>query len=229
MAIGLPQLRAIKHVIDKTPDLSILSLSYPDILMSREDLEILFSVEGLEIREDSRKIQEWHGAKHEIVSTESLMEAIGAKIEYIDIGEFRGGEKFVDLNYPLPEEYRDRFSLVMDPGTIEHCCNIGQALMNVANAVAKGGYACHVNPMTMINHGFFNICPTLYYDFYTQNGWEIHALTGLYGNGMSGCFAVSETGGCKVDGRTTLMCLAQKTGDREPGWPTQTKYLKMMQ
>jgi hypothetical protein len=28
----------------------------------------------------------------------------------------------------------------------------------------------HVNPCTMVNHGFYNLNPTAYKDFYKQNG-----------------------------------------------------------
>jgi hypothetical protein len=65
---------------------------------------------------------------------------------------------------------------VIDPGTLEHCFNIGQAMMNAANAVKPGGRIFHISPMTMVNHGFYNLCPTMFHDFYQQNGWEMESF-----------------------------------------------------
>jgi len=51
-----------------------------------------------------------------------------------------------------------------------------QALINAAEAVAAHGHIFHINPMNVMNHGFYNICPTLMHDFYDQNLWTIHLL-----------------------------------------------------
>lgn len=79
---------------------------------------------------------------------------------------------FVDLNTALSLGAPSR-DLVIDPGTIEHCANAGHALMIAASAVARGGAIYHCSPLTMLNHGYYNLCPALFQDFYEQNGWVV--------------------------------------------------------
>ena len=80
---------------------------------------------------------------------------------------------------------------MIDAGTIEHCFNIAQAILNAAQAVAPGGHVFHAPPMTMLNHGFYNLNPTLFHDFYGQNGWTVERLVG---GTQEGKFKVHPTG-----------------------------------
>jgi 2-polyprenyl-3-methyl-5-hydroxy-6-metoxy-1,4-benzoquinol methylase len=79
----------------------------------------------------------------------------------------------VDLNYP--EDWPEKYDVVIDGGTAEHCFNVGQVFANILSAVRPdGGIVVHVNPLNMMNHGFWNISPTAYADFrqvveYTKN------------------------------------------------------------
>jgi hypothetical protein len=56
---------------------------------------------------------------------------------------------------------------------MEHCFNIGQAMMNMASLVKLDGMIFHENPFIMPNHGFWSVNPTVYADFYEQNGFEL--------------------------------------------------------
>ena len=87
----------------------------------------------------------------------------------------RGNELIVDLNYPNASFLLEgKYDLVIDNGTLEHCFNAGEALINAARMVKqKGGFIFHINPLSMINHGFYNFCPTLLFDFYDQNDFKI--------------------------------------------------------
>jgi hypothetical protein len=169
---------------------SVLSLGYPDLLADTRQLTELFggTLRGkLEVRQDSTQMAAFHssfGLDH-VVETVSLFTALGLKFDCIDVQRARGVERIVDLNHPLPEDLVGRYSLVLDLGTIEHCFNIGQAIANAAQAVAPGGYVMHTNPMSMFNHGFYNLNPTFYHDFYSQNGFEVlfmNALANVPGN-----------------------------------------------
>jgi hypothetical protein len=73
----------------------------------------------------------------------------------------------VDLNYP--EDWPEKYDVVIDGGTAEHCFNVGQVFANILSAVRPdGGIVVHVNPLNMMNHGFWNISPTAYADFYRR-------------------------------------------------------------
>jgi hypothetical protein len=77
--------------------------------------------------------------------------------------------------------------------------------------------------MTMINHGFYNICPTMLCDFYTQNGWKIEILGGVNAKGR---FQVEPVSRMLVPNESSLYFVARRTNMKDLIYPTQTKYLK---
>lgn len=190
----------------------ILSLGYPDLLLDASEANEILGVNPTKFTENGA----WHGYKHKLPETQETFELLGSSIDCIDIYASRGVERIVDLNEPHD---LGSYDLVIDAGTIEHCANIGQALMNAARAVKVGGQVFHTPPMSMLNHGFYNICPTLLYDFYTQNGWEIEHFT-VWG----GTFGWSKTFRFKSPSECHIFFLARKKSEGLK-WPTQSKYL----
>lgn len=163
MALNQHTLRLLMATKPKT----VLSLGFPDIVVSRETLK---EITGIDVQKSSSKHQQWHGAKDPLPDTEEFFTKLGASLTCTDFKALRGNEKIVDLNFPND---LGQFDLVIDPGTLEHCFNIAQAAFNAANAVKLNGHILHVNPISMVNHGFYNLCPTWYFDFYQQNGFQI--------------------------------------------------------
>ena len=106
-----------------------------------------------------------------------------ATFDVFDVCAHRGVEILVDLNIPNSTSmYTSRYDLVIDNGTLEHCFNIGEALINTARLAKHSfGHVFHINPLYMPNHGFFDICPTFLFDFYHQNQFKIKHVyaTGL--------------------------------------------------
>ena len=82
-----------------------------------------------------------------------LGETIGIELDVYDITTERGFEIKTDLNFPLILE--KSYDIVIDIGTLEHCFNIGQALMNMASLVGEKGFILHENPYNWGNHGFY--------------------------------------------------------------------------
>jgi hypothetical protein len=160
----------------------MLSLGYPDLLVDEETLRRAGCF--LKLADDGDKIAAWHGWKGPVYDTTRALASIGILLESIDIRPSRGAERIVDLNHPqpiAPGEWRELYDVILDPGTLEHCFNIGQAFLNVAAMVAPGGTIIHTNPISMVNHGFYNLSPTVYADFYGQNGFELVYLGAMAG------------------------------------------------
>ncbi len=57
--------------------------------------------------------------------------------------------------------------------------NVGQAMKNLASTVKGGGIIFQATPLNSFNHGFYNMCPTFYYDFYEENGFTVEWLRGI--------------------------------------------------
>lgn len=80
-----------------------------------------------------------------------------------------------DLNEPdVWRRVGKQFNLVIELGTLEHVFHIPNALWNMVNLCAVGGEIIHGAPMNnWPNHGFYQLSPTLFYDFYQANGCEV--------------------------------------------------------
>ncbi len=158
---------ALELLLPYLPRKRVLSLGYPDLVMSPA---VFTELTGKVVEGRNAAGASWHG-KSEIPETAAAFTALGTEhFRAVDVAASRGMEDIADLNYP---QDLGKWDLVIDPGTIEHCFNIGQALMNAAEAVAVDGIILHTPPLTMLNHGFYNCNPTLFHDFYGQNGWDI--------------------------------------------------------
>lgn len=241
MAITLACLQHIKTAVDALAKLDsnnenkILALGYPDIIASPSRLADIFddpALIALPIRPDSAEIVRWHGAERitsEIVDSFEFFRSLGFDLEVADIAIIRGGEHILDLNAPCPKEFLGRYALLVDGGTCEHCFNIAQAAKNVAEMTKIGGFVISVNPMTMFNHGFYNLNPTWYYDFYEANGFSVLSLKMTVLNDPVTQYDVlpfKRFGG--VPNNAMLLMLAQKNYTTPICWPIQAKYRKSM-
>jgi len=87
-----------------------------------------------------------------------------------------------DLNKDLKKEYNyvEKFDLVTNHGTTEHCFDQYQVFRNIHNLCATEGFMIHGLPFQgYLNHGFYNYQPSFYYDLASANGY---VLEGLYLN-----------------------------------------------
>lgn len=203
------------EIISKIPRCDVLSLSYPDIVC---DAETVKSITGITV-EHFTDSNTWHQKDYPLPETVELFQKMGFSIKFVDIVASRGIEEIVDLNQPCE---LGKYGLVLDCGTTEHCFNIAQAIINAASAVEVGGYIFHTPPVSMVNHGFYNLNPTLFYDFYNQNEWEIQFIAGEVNNKWFEIDAVKRQ---TIPVEASLMVLAKRLPDSTLNYPIQTKYL----
>lgn len=204
---------------------AIASMGYPDIVLSEEQIETLLQGREVKFREDSDKICKRHGRKpHPVPDSESLFELYGASLDVYDITDERGCEIVLDLNYPFPANSCEQYDYVLDVGTLEHCFNIAQALVNMASLLKIGGVIFHENPFNCGNHGFYNLNPTLFHDFYTDNGFEIVDCKLIAKNGAAGVPLTKRFG--FIESEANLLTIAKRVEVQPMQMPTQTKYRK---
>ena len=115
-----------------------------------------------------------------VPTTDSFFRLFGnVTCDSLDYQKHEGSEIIVDMNFELPGHLREKYDICIDSGTCEHIFNIGQAFTNCAELVKVGGSVFHTNPINFINHGFYNLCPILYPDFYENNGFKTIHLKGV--------------------------------------------------
>jgi hypothetical protein len=207
---------ALELLLPYLPRKRVLSLGYPDLVMSPE---VFTALTGKTVPSGNEAGATWQGMD-EIPETAAAFAALGTEVfRAVDVAASRGMEQIADLNYP---QDLGKWDLVIDPGTIEHCFNIGQAILNAAEAVAVDGLILHIPPMTMLNHGFYNLNPTLFHDFYGQNGWEILHL--LISDGIA-IGPVPRIERFETQPELSLYVLCRRLRNDTLKLPTQSKYL----
>ncbi len=234
MALTMSVLDALGQIFDQLPQgrRRALALGYPDVLAPPDMLAKFFGedISGrLTYRDDWADIAAWHGLSgvlDRVVETASLFDALDTDLTVIDIVAARGSEEIVDLNVEIPDRFVAAFDVVIDPGTIEHCFNIARAVANAAGCVRRGGFILHYNPMNMFNHGFYNLNPTFYADFYEANGFHLVGQLGVEGP-LTGqrTFPIKATERfATAPADSYNLVIARRDEVRPIIWPTQTKY-----
>lgn len=96
--------------------------------------------------------------------------------------------------------------------------------MNAARSSAPGGRVFHSPPVSMVNHGYVNVCPALLWDFYSQNGWKVEHLSGFRVRDL-GNFDAPGRGRYRVPEESALYFLARRPAEGGTfAWPAQGKY-----
>lgn len=212
----------------------MLSLGYPDILLPKQDLDAILGEEGAEqvkVRPDSAGILDWHHKERlveKVPDAHDFFNRVGIELSVTDFQEVRGDEIICDLNQPLADELYNQFDIVFDGGTLEHCFNVDQAIMNILGMAKVDGYVIHSNPLILINHGFYNFSPTFYHDFYTQNGHEFASnIIGSQSIGSKTKAWVLEPVNrlSDVPVESAISVVIKKRHSDAPIFPTQSKYL----
>ena len=222
MALSLSQTAALQSMLDA--GMRVAAMGYPDVIapLTMLDEWLGDKVSELQYRQDSETICNRHGLRQrQIPDAHSLFSLLGCKLDVYDIVRERGCEIILDLNEPM--DGQQQYDIVLDVGTVEHCFNIAQAVMNMAQMVKEGGYIIHENPFNCGNHGFYNLSPTLFHDFYTQNGFEVLECMLASRDGRQA--VVPRTGRFKfVAEELNVFCVARRTTIKPFVYPVQSKY-----
>lgn len=100
------------------------------------------------------------------------------EVKSSDVARWEGADILWDLNQPPPADLTQRFDVVFEGGTLQHVFDLPQVFRNIHAVLEPGGRIIHgVCPSN--NHvdlGFYMFSPTLFYDFYSANGWEINSF-----------------------------------------------------
>jgi hypothetical protein len=81
----------------------------------------------------------------------------------------------LDLNRPA--QLDRRFDVVINHGTAEHIFNIAQVFRTAHDYTLPGGFMIHESPFTgWVDHGFYNMQPTLFFDLAEVNEYSLIAM-----------------------------------------------------
>jgi hypothetical protein len=107
---------------------------------------------------------------------EPLFKRLGAqRIESFDASHYENATHVVDFNLPLPAPFSNRYSAVIDGGSLEHVFNYPQALKNAMEMVRVGGHLMLITPThSLSGHGFYQLSAELFFRALSPvNGYEV--------------------------------------------------------
>ena len=206
------------------PGQRIASLGYPDIIITPDEVSGI--VGNVSLKYLGKEVSKRHNVNYLIPEAVHFFKTLGIELDVYDVVKERGCEIICDLNFPI-NSLKD-YDVVIDVGTMEHCFNIGQAMMNMASLVKLNGFILHENPYNWGNHGFYNLNPTLFTDFYEQNGFELLSCILIESKEKTVNQAPRTERFLINGGECNLITVAQRKEIKEFTYPIQTKYKKLL-
>jgi hypothetical protein len=141
-----------------------------------------------------------------------------------DASPYEGAAVVHDFNQPLPREYYDRFTAVLDGGSLEHVFNFPTAIANLMRLPVLRGHYLGISPVNNFpGHGFYQFSPELFFRVLApENGYSIRTMSLFEEGWMGGWKEVSDP--ATVRRRVTfvnraptyLAILAEKIADAVP-------------
>jgi hypothetical protein len=107
---------------------------------------------------------------------EPFFKLMGAQtVDSIDASPYENATIMHDLNVPIPDNFKQKYSVVIDGGTLEHVFNFPVALKNCMELLAINGHYIGFTPTNnFVGHGFYQFSPELYYNVFNKdNGFEV--------------------------------------------------------
>lgn len=96
------------------------------------------------------------------------------EVHTLDVSPYEGASHIHDLNDEnIPADLIGQYRAVSSGGTLEHIFRIDNAIKTALRLLEVGGsFLCDVPVNNFIDHGFYQISPTLLFDYFAENGLE---------------------------------------------------------
>jgi hypothetical protein len=110
---------------------------------------------------------------------EEFLKRLGAKETIsVDASAYEGASLVHDMNVPIGDEHKRKFSAVIDGGTLEHVFNFPVAIKNCMQMLDVGGhFFAHTMANNFMGHGFYQFSPELFYRVFSpENGFRVHRV-----------------------------------------------------
>ena len=120
---------------------------------------------------------------------EPFLRLLGAKeISSFDASPYEGAMHVHDFSIPIDYAFHQRFTSVIDSGTLEHVLNYPVALKHCVELVSLGGHFLAIMlANNFFGHGFYQFSPDLFYRVFTpENGFGIQQMWLLKRTASSG-------------------------------------------
>lgn len=110
---------------------------------------------------------------------EKILQYLGAtQVDSFDFSDYEQATFTHDFNAPLPEQYKNKYTLVIDGGSLEHIFNFPVAIQNCMEMTQLKGHFISITPSNNnFGHGFYQFSPELFYRvLHPNNGFKVNAM-----------------------------------------------------
>ena len=110
---------------------------------------------------------------------EPFLRLLGAvQVDSFDASSYEKATYIHDMNKPIPDQYKNKYSVVIDGGTLEHIFNFPVAICNCMEMTEVGGYYLGITPANnFMGHGFYQFSPELYFRIFSPaNGFVTESI-----------------------------------------------------
>jgi SAM-dependent methyltransferase len=214
----------------------VLTLGKQDINMTFETLQQAAEELGVQLQDPGPVTlsDQTEFASRGCISDQTFFKALGfSEVSAMDYSDFESARHIHDLNSSEPpQNLLGSFDVIIDGGTIEHVFHLPNVLNSIHKMLRTHGRTIHMSPSSNhIDHGFYMFSPTLFWDFYHTNRYEINLFQVFrytqrpaidpweVSNYTPGCLDGVSFGGLD-DGMYGIFCVVTKkedsTGDKIP-------------
>ena len=182
MGLPIPLMRFLAREHRRQPFTGrVLTLGRQCLYATCREIEMMLADEQIPITPlppdmpSGTNIPQWKGTLDEANTSDVAFFWLlgGLAVQALDVSDFEGADITHDLNRPVAADLHEQFDLILDSGTLEHIFHVPQVLANVVRMLRRGGRVVHFTPTNnYTNHGFYQISPTLYADFYRANHFQ---------------------------------------------------------
>lgn len=172
---GLPHLLFLARKYRERMSGAVLQLGRQDAYFHFDVLQSQAQQFGVELRPAAIRTVHNPWSKQQVIDDVTLFSALGfAQVDSLDFVADEQPSIVHDLNEPVPASFHARWDVVYDGGTLEHVFDVATAFRNIHAMTKPGGLVIHESPTNnFVDHGFWQINPTLLFDFYAANGYEM--------------------------------------------------------
>lgn len=155
---------------------AVLELGRQDIYASLDEMKEWARIHSVALRDVAASASNKpHLREKKYVDDVTAFKALGFDaVESLDVSSYEGATYVHDMNLPVPAALHAKYDLIFDGGTIEHIFDQASVFRNIGAMLKVGGRVIHVSPSSNhMDHGLYMYSPTLFFDYYWANGYEI--------------------------------------------------------
>jgi len=90
-------------------------------------------------------------------------------IESIDCSAYEHATIVHNLNLPIPETLKNKYTYIYDGGTTEHCFHTPQVFQNIIDMLQVGGVICSIVPNNnQSGHGLYQFSPEFFLSVFAE-------------------------------------------------------------